>query len=174
MNIREIKNEIQGITIISLIVTIVILIILAGIGVNSGKDVIIKAKLEELRTNMLLIEAKAKEYVENANFKLGIKIDEAEDKAERINKAKGELKGSFIENTSQYSNVIGNNEEYVYYYQLNESDLSDMGLSKIETDGIYIIKYDIKNIQVEVYNTKGFESKGTTYYALSDIENLDV
>ena len=55
----------------------------------SGTDIIKRAKLEELKTNMLLIETKAKECVENANFKLG-KTDNLGDteKTTRINEAK--------------------------------------------------------------------------------------
>lgn len=174
MNLRNHKNGMEGITLVALSITIIVLLIIAGISVYSGKDVIKRANLEELRTDMLLIEAKAKEYVENANFKLGIKIDEAADKQERINSAKQELKGKFIENTSEFGNIIGNNEEYGYYYQLNDNDLDEMGLSKVESNGVFIIKYDIKNLEVEVYNTQGFQANGQKYYSLTEIENLSI
>ena len=65
------KNKNRGITLASLVITIIVLLIIAGISVYSGTDIIKRAKLEELKTNMLLIETKAKECVENANFKLG-------------------------------------------------------------------------------------------------------
>ena len=52
------------------------MIILAGIGIYGSTDIIKKAKLEEMETNMLLIEAKAREYVESATFKMGINPDE--------------------------------------------------------------------------------------------------
>ena len=64
-----IKNNQKGITLIVLIITIIILIILAGITIYTGKESIQKANLEGLKTNMLLIETKAREYVENASFK---------------------------------------------------------------------------------------------------------
>ena len=35
-------------------------------------------------------------------------------------------------------------------------------------------KYDIKNVQVEVYNTKGFEKEETKYYSLSEIQDLNI
>lgn len=48
-----------------------------------------------------------------------------------------------------------------------------MGLSNIklsDTDGLYIVKYDIKNAKVEeIYNTKGYEGK----YSLTDIEQIE-
>ena len=88
------KNKNRGITLASLVITIIVLLIIAGISVYSGTDIIKRAKLEELKTNMLLIETKAKECVENANFKLG-KTDNLGDteKTTRINEAKKELKG---------------------------------------------------------------------------------
>ena len=59
---KNIKKE-NGITLIALGVTIIVLLIIASIGVYGGKETIKKAQLEEMRTNMLLIKAKSKEYV---------------------------------------------------------------------------------------------------------------
>ena len=64
----KVKNN-KGITLIALTITIIILLILASITIYSGKESIKKAQLESLKTNMLLIKAKAKEYVEQASFK---------------------------------------------------------------------------------------------------------
>ena len=91
-------KENKGVTLTSLVITIIVLLIIAGISVYSGTDIIKRAKLEELKTNMLLIETKAKECVENANFKLG-KLDNlgGDEKINRINEAKKELKGTEIE-----------------------------------------------------------------------------
>ena len=58
----------RGITLVALVVTIIVLLILAGIGINTGISSMEKVKLEELKTNMLLIEAKARECVEEANL----------------------------------------------------------------------------------------------------------
>lgn len=165
------KNKDRGITLASLVITIIVLLIIAGISVYSGTDIIKRAKLEELKTNMLLIETKAKECVENANFKLG-KIDNLGDdeKQNRINEAKKELKGTEI---NKADNIDIEKSEYNYYYKLTEDNLKDMGLSNIklsDTDGLYIVKYDIKNAKVEeIYNTKGYEGK----YSLTDIEQIE-
>ena len=165
------KNKDRGITLASLVITIIVLLIIAGISVYSGTDIIKRAKLEELKTNMLLIETKAKECVENANFKLG-KIDNLGDdeKQNRINEAKKELKGTEID---EADNIDIEKSEYNYYYKLTEDNLKDMGLSNIklsDTDGLYIVKYDIKNAKVEeIYNTKGYEG----IYSLTDIEQIE-
>ena len=165
------KNKDRGITLASLVITIIVLLIIAGISVYSGTDIIKRAKLEELKTNRLRIETKAKECVENANFKLG-KIDNLGDdeKQNRINEAKKELKGTEID---EADNIDIEKSEYNYYYKLTEDNLKDMGLSNIklsDTDGLYIVKYDIKNAKVEeIYNTKGYEGK----YSLTDIEQIE-
>ena len=38
-----------------------------------------------------------------------------------------------------------------------------------DTDELYIVKYDIQNAKVEIYNTKGYEGK----YSLTDIEQIE-
>ena len=82
------KNK--GITMVTLVITIVILLILAGVSIGVGNNIIKKSELENLKTNMLLIEVKGKEYVENANYNLGTTIDTVseEEKSNRIQKAK--------------------------------------------------------------------------------------
>ena len=62
------KNK--GITMVALVITIVLLLILAGISIGTGGNIIKRTELENLKTGMLLIEVKGKEYVENANFNL--------------------------------------------------------------------------------------------------------
>ena len=173
------KNK--GITMITLVITIVLLLILAGITVGTGGNIIKKSELENLKTNMLLIEAKGKEYLENANFKLGTKIETVsqEEKNKRIETAKNELRGEDITNDMYiYENIIIKEEsEYIYYYKLNNQNLTDIGLTNVKSDeenGWYIIKYDIKNVIVEVYNTKGFENEENKYYSLNQLENINI
>ena len=67
-------REDRGITITTLVITIIVLLIIAGISAGTGNKVIKSSELENVKTNMLLIKAKGKEYVENANFKLGTKL----------------------------------------------------------------------------------------------------
>lgn len=174
------KNN-KGITMITLIITIILLIILAGVGIGTGNDIIKKSEIENLKTNMLLIKVKGKEYVEKANFNLGTKIETVneEEKAKRIEKAKNELKGEDITNDiSKYENIINKEqEEFVYYYKLSTENLVDIGLINVKSDeknGLYIVKYDIKNAIVEVYNTKGVEDEDTQYHSLNEVQNMNI
>lgn len=181
-------KENKGITIVTLVITIIVLLILAGVSIGTGNKVIKSSELENVKTNMLLIKAKGKEYVENANFKLGTNFENATDKETRIKTAKAELeKGEEItkDNVSMFSQYINISEEqlttdnlnYRYYYKLETPNLIEMGLSNVKSDeksGWYIIKYDIKNVEVEVYNTAGFENEGSKYYSLTDIQNINL
>lgn len=169
----EIRGN-KGITLIALVITIVVLLIIATISVYSGKETIKKAKIEEVKTNMLLIQAKAKEYVENANFKLGTKIDEAQEieRNDRISKAKEELKGNEIQKSDIDITISDKEGKYIYYYKLTEDQLKEIGLSDVKSntqDGEYMVEYDLEKAQVEIYNTKGYEGK----YSLTDIEKIE-
>ena len=162
----KVKNN-KGITLIILIFTIIILLILASITIYSGKESIKKAQLESLKTNMLLIKAKAKEYVEQASFKNGV------NKSEISEEAKNELKGKEA-NASDYSkqNITINGGEILY--KLTSDNLKEMGLKdvKLGSNEEYLVKYNIKDVTVEVYNTSGYENNGTTVYSLSELEKI--
>ena len=118
------KNK--GITMMVLVITIVILLILAGISIGVGNNVIKKSELENLKTNMLLVKVKGKEYIEKANFNLGTTIDTVaeEEKNNRKQKAKEELKGEEILDDSIFNgninitvdNITTDNTNYIYYY----------------------------------------------------------
>lgn len=182
------KKENKGITMVALVITIVVLLILSTIPINAGKKVIEQSKLENLKTNMMLIEVKGKEYLENANFNLGTKFDKITDESEknsRIEKAKQNLKGTEINDSSKLSKIMNiTNEQLeedktnlIFYYELSTNDLQDIGISNIKSDeknGKYIIKYDIKNMQIDVYSDNGFENNGNKYYSLSEIEKLEL
>ena len=174
------KNK--GITLVALTITIIILLIIAGISISVGKSMIKKANLEELKTNMLLIKTKGKEYVENANFKLGPNVETAEDKETRITNAKAELKGKELTNAEKEeltaNNIINTtgDGEFTVYCDLttneNENYLEQMGIKGLESNeenGKFIIKYEMKNMTVEVYNTVGYNGK----YSLTDIDQIE-
>lgn len=166
----------KGITLAVLVITIVILLIIASISIGTGNKVIKSSELENMITNMLLIKAKGKEYVENANFKLGPKFDTAEDKQTRIDNAKTELKGTIAtsDEVAQIKNKIGENKvdtDYTFYSELTMSNLEEMGIKgvQLEDNETYIIRYEIDSMEVEVYNTLGYNGK----YSLTDIDKIE-
>lgn len=177
----------RGITMIALVITIVILIIVASISIGEGSKTIEKSEIENLKTNMLLIKAKAKVCVETANFKLGTSLDNLseQDKSNRINIAKQELIGEEITSINGVISNIGikeenlklDNQNYIYYYKLSVDNLDNMGIKQVKSDeknGWFVIKYDVKNVQVEVYNTKGYKYENKIRYSLNEIENFQI
>ncbi len=163
----EIKNRTNGVTLIVLTITIVILLILTGIVLYYGKDTIKMAQIEELKTNMLLIQAKAREYVEDANFKMGINPDE-EKKANVRNEV-------YITNAKlkkveegEVPSDFGITDITTCYWLTPEAQ-SSWGLDKIKLveNEKYLIQFDENNVTVEIYNTQGYEGN----YSLTAIEN---
>ena len=120
----------RGITLVALVVTIIVLLILAGIGINTGISSMEKVKLEELKTNMLLIEAKARECVEEANFRMGATTDET---------------------------VVESVRKEIY--EVNNK-LEKANSTNVPKDEKYLVRFNEKEIKVEeVYNTKGYDGK---------------
>lgn len=166
-------KETKGITMIALTITIVVMIILAGITVQYGMGLLQNVKLQDLRTNMLLIQAKAKEYVEEVNFQLVNVTDEAEKTRIKNENLKGiSLADSSIDsNVLNAANATGKIEgKKSDYYYLNSEILKEMGLEDMNSEeyGYFIVKYDIENISVDVINTKGYQGN----YTLEQLNSL--
>lgn len=163
----------KGMSFKSIIVIIAILAIFVTIIINSLNKMIEKQELESLKTNMLIIQAKAKEYCENAKNKLGTTpTDESKQNAKQYLDETGSI---YYESLGLDINKF-NIEDTEYLYLLTKDNFDKMGLNEIESNeksGYYFIKYNIESETVEVYNSKGYTKDGITYYSLSDmIQNL--
>ncbi len=143
----NLNNE-KAITIIALIITIIVMLILAGVGVHFGNEALNKAKLEDIKTDMSSIKTKAKIVAEKYNFKdienlIGNEITDEE--TQKLG----------IENSSEIR-------------KWSSSDLSEQGLSTIDGD-IYVVKYNLEDPNnCEVYYLTGYEGK----YSLTDLEAI--
>ena len=157
-------KENKGITLIALSVMILVLLILAAITISTGMETVEKAKLEELRTNMLLVQAKAREYVEEANFKMGINPDE-----EKKNQVRNEVYVGMagLEKAEDIPSNFGITDSSTCYWVTN---LAGWGLSKIETENgeRYLVQFNETDVTVEVYNTKGYKGN----YSLTQMDQL--
>ena len=141
------KKE-NGITMVALIITLILMIILVGVTINYTTNSIDKAKIEDIKTDMISIKTKVKIVAEKYNFK---DIDA--------------LVGSTI--TDEEAQKIGqqNGEQL---RKLSSSDLSSQGLSTIEGDK-YVVYYDLENpSSSEVYYLDGYEGK----YSLTELKEL--
>lgn len=158
----------RGITLVALVVTIIVLLILAGIGINTGISSMEKVKLEELKTNMLLIEAKARECVEEANFRMGGSTEEKVVEAVRteIYEENNKLEKANSTNVPNNPGKI----DLIDCYVITQETFDLWGLNKIKLseDEKYLVRFNEKEIKVEeVYNTKGYDGK----YSLTQIES---
>ena len=165
------KNN-KGITLVALSITIVVLLILASITIFYGKDNIDKANLENLKTNMLLIDAKAKEYCEEANFKVGtgsVPTDQQE-LENYLKPGVDYLKEKNLTTNGASALSAITSTTYQYVVELTQSNLDEIGLKDVKTtnDDKYLIGFNISEDKVEVYNTKGIDGK----YSLTEIENI--
>lgn len=176
-----VKNNQRGITLIALTITIIVLLILVGITVYTGNDSVKKANLEGLKTNMLLIQTKAREYVENASFDLGVNPENATDemRAKAQSELNGEDKGTIVNaSDSLVSRLleIGIRQEDIdngNVYKLTTQNLEKMGIKDVKSDeenGWYMIVYNIPDTTAEVYYTIGYDGK----YSLTEIEKIEL
>ena len=145
----NLKNE-KGITIIALIITIILMLILVGVTVKVGTKEISKAKLEDIKTEMISIKTRAKIVKDKYNFKdidnlVGTKLSEATDY-----------------NTEAIGILDGNRENCYIWTQedLNSQELSSI---KVDKDKFYVVYY---GDDIEIYYSKGVDGK----YSLTELQ----
>lgn len=161
------KNE-KGVAIPTLIIIIAIIIVVAIIGIKYSMKMINENQLQDLRTDMLLIQADTKKSLEEVSFHtVNLDKNKEEDLA-KINEVKQEnLKGIPVKGTEIEKSIPEGIEIDENCYYLDENVLKDMGVKESDSEkyGNYIVKYDFENIKVEVINTKGYEGQ----YTLTDL-----
>ncbi len=169
------KKAEQGITLMALVITVAVLLIIASIGINAGTDIIKKAQLESIKTNMLLIQAKAKEYVEEVSFKKG--PGDTTNNIEQIRSEIYEKKYGLAkpgDSPGEVSQLVGSlqNSDNIVYYYVQQKALETAGLNNVtegKGTGYYVVGFDETNLKVEVYNTVGFDNK----HSLTEIEQIE-
>lgn len=173
------KKE-KGVTLMALTITIIVLLILAGITINAGSDSIKRANLEGLKTNMLLIQTKAKEYIEDASFELGINPDgrtyeaakaylSGEDKGTNMKDVTDQNQINAVKNAGVSDGDIDAGKVYI----VSTKNIENMGIRDVKSnneDGWYVIVYDLENTTAEIYHTQGYNGKNS----LTDIENIEL
>lgn len=167
------KNE-KGITLVTLVVTVIVLLIIVSIGAYEGKNIIEKANIQTLETNMLSIKTKAKEYAENVDAEVWVYEGE-----EKINKtkeafAKYNMEQTTIENENIQEQITIQN---IVAYKVSMETLKLMGVEdNIEEDleyGEYLIVYDAENYSnLDIIYTGGIKYEGQMYYTLSGLQGV--
>lgn len=144
------KNN-KGITMVSLIITVIILVILAGTTTYMADRITRQVKVENAKTNMLLIQAHIKTIAEKHSFD------------EENNALKGTLETI---DTEKYG-VDASKD----YYLLSEQDLIDMNLGSVEYNDGYYVCYDTEEI-IFIRGVKN--SQGKVLYSLTQMKEENV
>lgn len=129
-------RDTKGVTLIALIVTIIVLLILAGIATYDS-NILDKSKFQIIFANMKLIQTKVNIISEQVNF----------------DGNKEKYVGKKLKDISNKSEIAGNaltvseleDENYYVYYQ---ETLNSIGLEgiKLKEDEIYIVNYDTLDV----------------------------
>ena len=159
----------KGITLVSLIITIIILMILLAITGTISMEALRNSNRQKVLTNMLLIKTKVDIIKEQATF-LDSQISDTNSiyyvngNAHPITQAE---KNSIMANSLLVEADFAN-APYIFVY--NQTTLSNLGLEmiKIGSGETYLVDYS----NGDVIYPKGIQnSDGTIFYKLSEAEN---
>jgi len=170
------KNE-SGKSIIILIILTILIMVGVSVVINYAKGMMEETKVEDLKTNMLLMQAEAKKGLEEVCFQTVNLNKIKQEDLTKINEAKQEfldgviLSESPVEVQDATKNVPNVTFDESCYY-LDEETLTEMGIKNINQDeyGYFIVKYDFSNIDLEIINTKGYEGNYTLTQIVQTIE----
>lgn len=141
----KIRNE-KGITLLSLIITVIVLIIITYVTISMSLGVSETAKFQNIETYMLLIQTKCEVL---SNEKVIGEIDE------------DGLYGIKVTDTkSPYYTADGD------WYKLTQGDLNEIGVTDAKANDGYYFNYKTNDVAYE----KGIEFDGRTYHTLSEIK----
>ena len=163
------KNE-NGVSLPILLVVVVVIAIVATVIGKYGMLMMTETKLQDLRTDMLLIQAETKKDLEEIRFQTVNLDSNKEEDFEKIKQIRQEcLKGKPVQETDILNNIPTEISIDENCYYLDESILKDIGVKETDSEkyGYYIVKYDFDNTTTEVMNTKGYEGQ----YTLTQLEN---
>ena len=157
------KNK--GITLVSLIVTIIIIAIVVGISVSSGGELFQKSKMSDYIGYMKLVKARADVVFEDNIFEddqlTGDNLDSLDnnyDEMDQVIIKKG------YDNTPKYK-----------IKKWNKDIIASQGIDKsiLGNDEYFVIVYDTENMEtIDVIYSSGCGIDGNRYYSLNDMETI--
>ena len=146
-------NERKGITLVSLVITIVVLLILASIGTSAGIDVIKQAKLNTFTTELEVLQTKVNELYDE--YSSG--NEDVLEYGQELSQSGGQADKVLI---SSVSGITDNKADYRYY---DKTTIDALKLEGIDSEFFV----NVKTRSVVSYN--GMEYEGVTYYTLEQL-----
>lgn len=162
----------KGITLIALVITVIVILIIAGISIKEGKGLIKKSKIENLMTNMIVIKSKSKVIAEEVHAATWNKTEE-ERNAKFIDENTYAMQVTTIsqEQANQLDSDI-KNAEYICYL-ITEKTLQNMGFSEIEDGENYIVVYKKDDYtKLDVVYKEAITYKNENFYTLSSLQAI--
>ena len=149
------KNN-KGITMIALVITIIILLVLTGISVNTGFSTIKEFRAGRVISNLTMVKAKAEVIYEEYQFNGTPLVGTT---------------GEKIELSDEEKRLLGSDFDIWTWYQWDTSILEEQGLDKemLGTNEYFLVNYE----NAEIVYTKGTSLDGqTTYYSLTGLKYM--
>lgn len=154
------KNN-KGITMISLVIVVLIMILLASVTAYEANGLVSIARVQSVTTNLLLIQAKVRIINEKIVF------ESEEDKKSQLYVGTKLIEGDRALETMRDKEIVTNDDiNNNSYYLLSKEDLIDMGLESINSEDGYVVSYTTE----EVIYIKGVKNnEGKYLYKLSEM-----
>ena len=157
------KINSKGITLISLVITIAVLLILASIATYSGIDVIRQSKLNKFTAEMKVMQTQVNDlyqkYTDGRSVTIGGSTYTGDD---ILNKIGQDLPSNADSVFTSEKSGITEKEGYRYY---NQDTIKGLNIDGVEGE-FYV---NVKNRSV--ISTEGLGYEGTTYYTLEQLPN---
>lgn len=190
---KKIK-ETKGVTLIALVVTIVVLLILASIGINSGQDAINSAKFNEFKSELKIMQTKVNELNQSNETEIRPELTEQQNSIFNVetvyniifeNKSDEEItniKKGFRYYSKDYINNKFNFDSITRDYFVNIEKrivISCTGfeykgktyyMSEQFTDGLYNVEYNNKNTQSGSYDINTIVEENRCKIEISNIQ----
>lgn len=146
----------KGITIVALVITVIVMLILAAVTIEIGVDEVESAKLEDLKTTMLLIKGRAQIVADKEEF------GENYDSTGMI-----KLTDATGYNTANLQNIFNDNTSSLYIWEQTAMDNNNIDV-EITKEDFFVVDYETG----EVYYSLGFTYEDNTYYSLTELQNI--
>ena len=163
---ENIVSKNKGITIIALIITIILALILFAIVIEYGKGEIEKAKIEDIKTTMLLIQGRAKISIDKIEFE----TDYEEEGVIQLNSNLTLPEEATLQyNLSSLTSVLNSLEDKSNLYIWEQQAMDNNGIDiEVTAEEFYVIDYNTQ----EIYYSLGYKDGENIYYSLSQLQEL--
>ena len=158
---KNVKNN-KGITLMALVITIILLIILASVGIYSGRQVVKSAQFTAFSTELKIMQTQVNSLYEKKKNNEKILLNNVETEIEDIGTAISSisLKDQEKANMAFIASGIKDSTDYKYF---DTDTIKSLNIEGVE--GEFFVNIDKRS----VVSYDGFEYEGKTYYTLEQL-----